>query len=499
MNKLTTFIKKTFVKPTNLRWVLFISILAGEGALVYFVNVILHKDIAEILILIALSIPFLILLLFIKNVESFLIVATLVLLPFNRFLILKYDHAYLLGRISDYLLLTVHLFEIPIFTLLYYKIIEFIFSKKRVNLSLIFSRKTLIVVSVIGFYVLINTIQVFKGVVDFWYVIPRFQNIFLIIFISIIVRRISVTKLFSILFLGGILQSVLAIIQVAINHAIGLTFLGESQFNQMLFYIAKSELFGMLRVRGYGTFPHPNVLAAFLLFSIVAGIYLFLKRYTKEDVEKNWDIKKLAHVFGLMIVIIGLLLTQSRTVIIALLSGTVISVIYIVFKYFRKTLTAYYLILGVIASSLTLGYFFRDRILSLWSYDNSSITHRLMLQGFASEFYKNNPMFGIGAGNFLKSIAEKSGIVTNHSFIVEPVHNIWLLILSESGIFIFLSIIALLIWRIVNSFRNEKNIGNLILKFYMLSVLLFTSNLDHYLLTLKQGSVILGILLSLLL
>ena len=80
----------------------------------------------------------------------------------------------------------------------------------------------------------------------------------------------------------GFLQSLIAIYQFIFQHSLfnsqvmhRLT--GEAILGSQVSGIAKIVVDGEKVVRSYGTFPHPNVLGGFLIFSIIVSIYLLLQ------------------------------------------------------------------------------------------------------------------------------------------------------------------------------------------------------------------------------
>src|SRR3989338_9422288 len=78
---------------------------------------------------------------------------------------------------------------------------------------------------------------------------------------------------------GGLFQSLIAIAQFLKQSAIGLRFLGESVIapdmeGVAVFYNSVGEKV----MRAYGTTPHPNILAAYLLLGLFAIYYLLLRQ-----------------------------------------------------------------------------------------------------------------------------------------------------------------------------------------------------------------------------
>jgi O-antigen ligase len=119
---------------------------------------------------------------------------------------------------------------------------------------------------------------------------------------------------------------------------------------------------------------------------------------------------------------------------------------------------------------------------------------------------KSSPFFGIGEGNFVWRLAEHQGSLraanliykldvpeteilqnTVPDWLFQPVHNIYLLIASENGIFaalFFLAFLAMIFYPAIDSLRNGEVIFILYLMFLSFCIISLT---DHFFWTLQQG------------
>lgn len=120
---------------------------------------------------------------------------------------------------------------------------------------------------------------------------------------------------------------------------------------------------------------------------------------------------------------------------------------------------------------------------------SESIWRRIELSQMAWQMTKNSPLFGVGFGNFLQKLPEF--LLPRQFYFWQPVHNIFLLILAETGI-ILLCLMFYGLWRIFKKLWQEKNWP---LSYALLAVVL-TGLLDHYWLTLQQGQLLLALLLG---
>lgn len=505
LDKMTSFLKESLLKiknykifkaPTLFRGGFVFAGIVLESILLWYSVQFLYKTFSDLAFVIFASIFYWTTLLFIKDFERFLLFLILFLFPFNRFLILRSEQAYLLGRISDYLLITIQLFEIPLFTLVAWRILQFFIQFRKVNKELIFSREKLryifafvtislyIVVNVVSKNSLFISISGLNLLVDFLLIFLLFQ-------------KFTIDEFKKTFYISALIQACVSILQVIVNSSIGLYFLGESKFNSGLYYISKTVLSGTLRVRAYGTFPHPNLLAGFLFIAIIIVVYDLLKEIS----AKQRFIANFQHVGKIMILsfaLLALYLTQSRTTIGALVISIILSVVYVLFKKTRNKKVWFLSLSGVLFLSGLLIIIFRERILSLFTYDRTSIQDRLELAKVSFESIKNSPIWGNVYGGYLRGLSKFGAIRTKQSFIVEPVHNVFLLLAADFGVLGVFSILTLLGTRIWRFSKKNFSIPYSFVQISILCFLFLSLNLDHYLVTLKQGVVLFAISLILL-
>lgn len=477
----------------------------------------LFKSITYFIPIIILSIIFWIYILYCKNVLKSLVFLVFILIPYNRFLILRSDQAYIFGRISDYLLITLSLFEIPLYLLILWTIFQKIinlFNNRKLIKSKLSLYKILTItrgtVSHIYNSIITNTNNLLFFLFFVLFVITSIINstsyYIIIIYINLILVFVFVKKFFNYelfrlsLYINVIFQTIISVLQLTTNKSLGLFFLGESQFDDSLYYIAKTMFGGEMRVRAYGTFPHPNVLAAFAIISIaVIANDLFISIIKNKVGVLN--IKLIFKVITISGSLLTLYLTQSRTVLFSLASSLVLLTMLGFIKSFglKKTLIAFPSILLLLF--IPLSTFYKERFMSLLSYDRSSYINRVELTNIVFESIAKDRVtliFGMGPGGFLEYHSINNPIKTSFTFIIEPVHNVFLLILSEFGFIGLLILIVYIINFIIKIFIKPKDFKELIIFVFLTPYLFFALNLDHYLITLKQGVGLFAIVISLL-
>ena len=258
-------------------------------------------------------------------------------------------------------------------------------------------------------------------------------------------------------------------------------FLGERSFSVFTPGIARADWLGKVLLRPYGTFSHPNSLAGFTLVSLI--VISAKKRLGIVD--------KISLTAGFTL----LFLSFSRT---AWLTVFILSfgyLLYNLYKGFRKKRLKfsfkYIAVLGILP--LTIFFFTRTTIAS------SSFLVRQDLAKFALRMIKLSPLLGVGGGNFVIALAQNQP-VWEWLYFLQPVHNIFLLVATETGVvglIVFVAILVLAVQKIfqfsvLNSIYPDR--WNLILAIF---AVVFTGLFDHYWLTLIQNQLLFTIVLGL--
>src|SRR3989344_175624 len=235
-------------------------------------------------------------------------------------------------------------------------------------------------------------------------------------------KKFGLSNSFLVIFLSGIFQAIVAIIQFLKQSNIGLKYLGESVINNDFsgvasFYISDTEKI----IRAYGTTPHPNVVAVFLLLSLFAFYYLFLNR---DYSVNNYRLLITAYALSLF----GLFTTFSRTVILAWL---IIFCIQIVARVKNSPRAREIFIVSLFATLLFGSLYFHESISRLTiGGDDQAIELRSF---YTKEALRTNiSLFGVGYGNFIAWLIRENPFLPAYAY--QPVHNIFLLVYSETGI-----------------------------------------------------------------
>lgn len=272
--------------------------------------------------------------------------------------------------------------------------------------------------------------------------------------------------------IGG--ESLLAFYQL-VNQKNWLPYsvLGETNL-QATHDLVHGNFFGKNLVLPYGTLAHPNILAGTI-------VILLWWLWQQTSFEKWWQ--KVVLGLGLSTIF----LTQSVTAgvfALGLLASVIIKKFFKEQKLQKKRFPVFFqsfiCLLLVICIPLLMA-----RAAQLFP-ENDSIVRRARLNQVASSMWQENPLFGVGMGQF---VANLNQFWPDNRF-TQPVHNIFLLFLAENGIVGFIWLLVLFKWLISFKFSqvNQKINKDNITKNRLAKLIIFLSwvvflSLDHYLLT----------------
>ncbi len=254
-----------------------------------------------------------------------------------------------------------------------------------------------------------------------------------------------------------VFQSVVGIFQVITQKSIGLSFLGEPLIGPEIAGVAKLNIAGKTLVRAYGTLPHANLLAGFL------GIGILMAH--KLPKHKLWQISK-------VLLWTGFFLTFSKGAIIALFLALTIT------KRLPLKIAAPILGISLVAFVYKWDFFLLSE----------SFIERLQYLKISLGMLANEPV-GVGLTQFTARLQEFSTIKLQ-PWQYQPVHNIYLLVANELGLWSGLALIGGLGYALRQLWHHK--IATTIIIFIIIIGLF-----DHYLISLPQGILLSGGLLGL--
>lgn len=417
--------------------------------------------------------------------EKKLFFLLLVLLPANLAKHFFFDFAYVTGSLVDYLLPTIYLTDLIVLALL------FLWVKREGRL---FFPSSLLVRGLLLWSLAI-------AVSVFWSQRPlpaayRLLKLFEAALLTLYVRenidlRSDMKWLVQGLALGVFWQSLLVLGQWWQQRSLfGYWFLGEQPFNSAQVGIARIDFLGQVRVRPYGTFPHPNVLGGF--FAVILP-WLFWTATSRKSTKPRRAFLTVTLILG----VTALFLSFSRTALLSGLLALFLVAAYRILQWAQRRrpnfVVASFLLL-LMPSFFYLGASFL-RITTLT--EGLSVRRRLYLNQVARAVVSERPLVGVGLNNFAAALPDY-GAVPGPTRFLQPVHNIYLLIASEAGVVslaVFLAMFTLVIYFLFKNVFWRDDVSWLLL--VTLTQLGLLGLFDHYLLTLQQGVLLLFLFLGL--
>lgn len=334
-----------------------------------------------------------------------------------------------------------------------------------------------------------------------WFKLINFSIFVLNISFLLSDRLIDVKKSFLAINIGLALEALIALGELITQRSLGLQPFGEWRFSALTPGIAKTLVGTTQLLRPYATFPHPNVLGTVMVFFAVSSLYFLLA-----DQDSNQKYKLLRLFFFLLFSLAGFV-SFSRTA--WLIYFVLVLTCLIIFmsrsnhsnKIIRSkaqrffSLKRYYLIIFLFLSlALIISPVVFQRIASLGSSDRLSLEQRIDLIKAAAGMIKNHPLFGVGLANFTSNLTQFGSILFPYR-LFQPVHNVWLLVLSETGLVGFTSWLFLLL-AVIRQITKKELLRRWWLVFFLITFLL-SSQLDHFWWTLQAGQLFFWLMIGL--
>lgn len=328
-----------------------------------------------------------------------------------------------------------------------------------------------------------------------WLKLAEFSLLYLYIK-TYAIFKFDFVKAVHVLLLGGLFQAIIAIGQFLKQGSLGLILFGESTFGPDMTGVASFFVdSGEKVIRAYGTTPHPNVLAAYLLLSVFA--FYFSVIYSAKNPVIYW---------AYPVILAGFFFTFSRTIIFLWAVGVSLSMAigYFNGSFKRKFLDSEFLRAKIIKTvwltAITCMFFvvfYQPEIASRLTL--SAKEEAVQLRVFYNEESLKGGinLFGIGLGDFTGWLMEQNPNLP--VYVYQPVHNIYLLIYTEIGIVGF-SLFMLFLVGLLYEFIKKLKLRELKYHSFILITLsiLFMALFDHFLLTIQQGRFVFWLSLALL-
>ena len=248
------------------------------------------------------------------------------------------------------------------------------------------------------------------------------------------------------LVLAMIVYAVIGGLQVARQQSIGLEVFGEFKIGLRMNGVSVIESGSLQWLRPYGLASHPNIYAGFLVVGVLASGAWVLSG----NVRLQW-IGTFTFWFGLY----GLFLTFSRGAWLGFVLGSIVlclRVRQVIWQRKRQVMIA---LSGAIGLGVLFFVLYQPLLLARAGVgqeyvEQRSINDRVVFLEIAESAIRENPLLGVGAGNFPWYASSYLYHRTDSSLKGDNVHNIYLTVQAELGsvgTMLFLGVIGLGFWR----------------------------------------------------
>lgn len=418
---------------------------------------------------------------YIPILENILIFLFILILPFEKRHIFFNISPNIDSKPYAYTIISIYLSDIIVFTMILFLVFRNFKSKLIKRLPYKFTLISLIFIS------LLNLSLSPRETYIYFFYIKTIEIILLAIYFSIIFRKKTQLILKSIS-VSAVIQSIIAILQFTLQHSLGLKIIGEQLLSKDISGVAKlNDGF----IRSYGTFTHPNQLAAFLFVACATTIYLFF--------ETNSKIYSSIYGISIFIIVYGLITTFSRNAILSFILTELIF-IFLTYKYYKnkvleKLPKLLIILLITITASVSIMYLHINSRLTIF---DQSTQQRINYDQIGWNIFLQHPIYGVGIGkmqNYIFSYMQKP----NQIWEVQPAHNFYIDVLCETGLIGFIIYMIFFSKILTDLFANIKKTENKTLNILFLSIfigILSSMLFDHFFYTQQQNILLLWMIIG---
>ena len=308
------------------------------------------------------------------------------------------------------------------------------------------------------------------------------------VMVLLIVQSLPRKIVINALICAGILQALIALAQFSLQYIPASSWLGWAEHRPEVLGQSVVIIEGLRYLRAYGSLPHPNMLAGFLTV-----VYLLLIIFRQQFLPQKKSL--FIWLFFIGLCTLGLVVTFSRAAWLATVVGLIIYLLISCRQrdWFavRKIILAVVVSLGIIAGcNLTSSAMLTARVDISSRLEQKSVSERIVGLEQSWNIIKQPATFllGTAVGGYLPAVIKQAPGLTWYDY--QPVHNIYLFLLSEWGLIglIILFISGLAYW------QGRRSSGELIVIFTALFII---GLLDHWLMSSYFGLLLCATLLGL--
>ncbi len=306
--------------------------------------------------------------------------------------------------------------------------------------------------------------------------------------------RLDSAKVIGSLLVSLFFQASLGLYQFLMQSAPANKYLGLAAHYADMSGTAVIETASGRWLRAYGGLDHPNILGGVLAIALIVTAYLLAKRKMIRSRREAFS-SVLLFIFY-FIALAALFFSFSRSSWLAYLIGLAVLAVTLFLAKDRWILGRFLVLLFFSALMLFIIAFpYRElvfaRTAGVWQgsrLEQRSLDERQEYLGQAGNIIRENWLFGVGTGNYVKSLAQRD-LVLKEAWSYQPVHNSFLLLLAQSGLLSLVSFLAFLYFLIK---KDRRAVFSGAVLAGLIVIMLF----DHWLVSLPFGVLFLFLVLS---
>ncbi|MDO8470121.1 MAG: O-antigen ligase family protein [bacterium] len=293
---------------------------------------------------------------------------------------------------------------------------------------------------------------------------------------------------------SAVVQALIGLAQFYRGRSLGLAFLGESVVGETTKNVARVVIEGARHLRAYGTLPHANILAAFL----ITGLIALAASIVWNASERRWGRAALSGA-GFLAVAAGLVVTFSRSGWIVAAVGIVgLLIMGITVRAMRRGIAVFAGVLVLTTGIVWAGLGWAIAPRADLSATEPSVAHRWIYDQVGVKTILERP-FGVGIGNqLIEGVADRRyqlrGLTNPWEW--QPIHNLYLMVGAELGVAGLVIFFIFLLWVFAVRKSPDDPFTNRVAALVLFSLLVF-GLFDHFLWDLQAGRLLLWVAIGL--
>lgn len=200
-------------------------------------------------------------------------------------------------------------------------------------------------------------------------------------------------------------------------------------------------------LRSYGPFDHPNIFGSVMALGAITALFLFLKRKNKKP--------ETVFLLATFLILVAAMITSFSRAAVLSFFISLVALIWTQRQVFWQRASSFIIGLIVLVALAFLAYqpLIMSRTDVTARLESRSINERLLYFQQAGDLISANIFSGVGLGGYITTLINNEGVFPVWYY--QPVHNYWLLVWAELGIFGLLAILLLWFGVLEDSIKNK--------------------------------------------